>query len=84
MKIKNPEERYILYKDNVERINYAYSRLQDDIACNFQYDKDLENLSTLLELLETVCDFANSHLKELEQERERWFNELAEGGVNND
>ncbi len=77
MKIKNPEERYILYKDNVERINYAYSRLYDDIMCNFQDDKDLDNLNTLLELLETVCDFANSHLKDLRRDSERWLANLS-------
>lgn len=77
MKIKDPEQRYILYKDNVERINYAYSRLRDDIDCNFQDDKDLESLNTLLELFETVCDFANSHLKDLRRECERWLADLS-------
>lgn len=76
MKILDPEERYFVWKENTERIIYARARLKDYIDCTFHRDKDLDNFNTLLELLETACDFANSHSKELKQDYERWLENL--------
>ena len=76
MKNRNPEERYFTWRDNTERIIHACTRLKDDIDCTFYSDKDLYNFNTLLELLETACDFANSHLIELKQDYERWLENL--------
>ena len=76
MKIINPEERYFTWRDSTERVIHAYIRLRDDIECNLQSDKDLDNFNTLLELLDTACDFANSHSKELKQDYERWLENL--------